>query len=372
MRWLSDFAHGRENNFNLLRLVAALLVIYAHSFPMVQGLSGHAPNWSGDWFFGLTGMDSGRLAVQVFFVVSGFLVAQSLTRRPALLEFFQARALRVLPGLTVAVLFCAFVVGPAFTKLPLHDYLLSGELRYFLSHNLTLRNDPTQFLPGVFVDQAYPRVVNGSLWTLPWEAAMYLSLAFLAATRLFRRRALVGALFLVVFLSFCYSREGHKSSLPYVAQALAFSTFFYLGVLAWLFRERVPMRHATLIGAVALFAVTIVFYKQFVVLRCLYAPLLAYCALGCALAPAGAIRGFNQAGDYSYGVYVYAFPLQQSLVHVLPGLSPMQLWLAATMAALLLAIPSWHLLEKPMLAFKRPSRDARPPAAATIAAQPAR
>src|SRR5437870_1760677 len=111
-RTLADWLAGRDNNFNLLRLTAASLVIYAHSHPFVQGfIDGREPDWRGDALHALTGLDSGRIAVQVFFIISGFLVAQSLTHRGSLKDFYRARALRILPGLWIAVPFCAFVIG---------------------------------------------------------------------------------------------------------------------------------------------------------------------------------------------------------------------------------------------------------------------
>jgi len=370
MRRLAQYASGRDNNFNLLRLCAAFMVIYAHSFPMVQGFVGRVPDWRGDWLYGLTGMDSGRIGVQIFFIVSGFLVAQSLSRRPSLVQFFQARALRILPGLIAAVLATAFVFGFAFSNLSLHDYLGSDLTRRFLALNLTLRSDPKQFLPGVFEANPYASVVNGSLWTLPWEMGMYVSLAFFAVIGAFQRRRTVLAIWAAMFATFCLNRAGILD-VPYLPLLAAFFSFFYLGVLLWLFRDRVPMGRGALVGGVAALAVTLALFKHSLIARDLYPILLAYTVIGLALVPAGPIRKFNRLGDYSYGVYVYAFPLQQSLMALFPEMAPLQLCAAGFFGVLLLAVPSWHLLEKPMLDLK-PGRRRAPEPAIALETQAAR
>jgi peptidoglycan/LPS O-acetylase OafA/YrhL len=355
MRHIGQLAHGRDNNFNLLRLVAACMVIYAHAHTIGQGFIGeHTPDWSGDFLFDLTGMDSGRIAVQIFFILSGFLVAQSVTRSATLKDYFRARALRLLPALVAAVLITVFVLGVIFTTLPAHQYLASGEVKRYLAVNLMLLNNPNgQFLPGVFETNPYHSVVNGSLWTLPWETLMYLSLAGASLLGLLKRRHLVAIGFAVVFTAFCLSREGRLPEVRFLPLAVAFTSFFYLGVLAFLYRGRIGLSARSLTAGLLLLALALVLFKHSVLARSAYPILLAYSVFGLALLPGGAIRGFNNVGDYSYGVYVYGFPVQQSLLALVPGLAVWQLCLYGLAVTLMLAVPSWHLLEKPMLAFKR-------------------
>lgn len=354
---IAHFAHGRDNNFNLLRLVAACMVIYAHAHTIAQGFIDRVPDWSGDVLYDLTGMDSGRIAVQVFFIMSGFLVAQSLSRSGSLKEFFVARALRLMPALVMSVLVCVFVLGAFFTTNPLSQYLFSGEVKHFLFYNVALMNNPPgQFLPGVFEHVPYDRVVNGSLWTLPWEALMYLTLAGLFAIGLLQRRLSVAIGFAVVFVTFCFSREGVLPEIKYFPLAVAFASFFFLGVLAWLYRDRIPMSGTSVAIAVLLLVAILFLFKSSVLVRSAYPIALAYSALGLALVPVGRIRAFNRLGDYSYGVYVYGFPLQQSLMALHPEYTALQVGFYGLGLVLLLAVPSWHLLEKPMLALKQRGR----------------
>ncbi|HZP13271.1 MAG TPA: acyltransferase [Nevskiaceae bacterium] len=354
---IAHLAYGRDNNFNLLRLVAACMVIYAHAHTIAQGFVDGIPNWSGDALYDLTGMDSGRIAVQVFFIMSGFLVAQSVTRSGSLKEFFIARALRLMPALIMAVLVCVFVIGLCFTTKSASQYLVSGEVKHFLFYNLALMNNPpAQFLPGVFEQLPYDHVVNGSLWTLPWEALMYVTLAGLFAIGLLQRRLAVAIGFAAVFVAFCFSRENLLPMVKYLPLAVAFTSFFFLGVLAWLYRDRISMSGTTVTIAVVLLLASLLLFKASVLVRSAYPFLLAYSALGVALVPGGAIRGFNRMGDYSYGVYVYGFPLQQSLMALHPEYTALQVGFYGLALVLLLAVPSWHLLEKPMLSLKKYGR----------------
>jgi len=354
---LADWLAGRDNNFNLLRLTAASMVIYAHSHPFVQGfIDGREPDWRGDALYALTGLDSGRIAVEVFRILSGFLVSQSLTHRASLVDFYRARALRVQPALWVAVLFCAFVIGPAFTTLPLHDYFRDGELRHFLAFNLTLRNDPSQHLPGLFAQNPYARVVNGSLWTLPWEVLMYVALATFGALGLLARRSFMLVATVAAYATFRVLVDAFSYSDWRVVYPLSFGSFFFFGTLLWLYRDRVRMDGTLLAAAFVALLVAMGTMPQHEAGRVLYVPLLAYVVIGLALVPGGFIRAYNRVGDYSYGIYIYGFAVQQTLIALFPKLGTYALTIASLLAVLIFAAPSWHLLEKRALALKNRAR----------------
>ena len=151
---------SKNNNFDLLRLFGAALVVYGHSYPLTGAA---APGFAAN--------PVGTIGVKIFFVVSGYLVAQSWVRDSHLVRFAVRRGLRIFPALTVVVLVSVFFLGPVFTSLPLDEYfphpLTSAYLR-----NIVLYI--SYALPGVFEHNTYPAAVNGSLWSLPAEFAMYL------------------------------------------------------------------------------------------------------------------------------------------------------------------------------------------------------
>src|SRR5438067_7133713 len=173
---------SRANNFDALRLIAALSVVFSHAFLIAEGSEANEP------FVWLTGNQCilGLVGVFVFFIISGYLVTESWCRSPAPGRFAMRRFLRIYPGLAVNIAVCAFVLGPLVTALPLQAYVAGPELREFLAKALTLDPGPLA-LPGVlFADTSVGLHINGSLWTLRYEAMMYLTVVVLGMARLLR------------------------------------------------------------------------------------------------------------------------------------------------------------------------------------------
>src|SRR5258708_15440634 len=172
----------RANNFDALRLIAALAVVFSHSFLIAEGSEANEP------FVWLTGIQCilGLVGVFVFFVTSGYLVTESWCRSPMPGWFALRRGLRIYPGLMVNVAICAFLLGPLVTSLPLSAYLAGPELGDFLVKTLTLKPGPLA-LPGVlFADNSVGLHINGSLWTLRYEVMMYLMIVILGMLRILR------------------------------------------------------------------------------------------------------------------------------------------------------------------------------------------
>ncbi len=182
---LIDVSAGRDNNFNLIRLLSATAVLFSHSFSLSTGAPDAEPLVS------LIGMTPASIAVDVFFLASGFLVTASLFRSESLVDYTLARVLRIFPGLLVMLALTVFVMGLALSTLSSQDYLLSAGVYRYFTKCATLHI--TYHLPGVFADNPYKAAVNGSLWTLPYEVRMYALLAggwaLLGLTRRHRTRA---------------------------------------------------------------------------------------------------------------------------------------------------------------------------------------
>ena len=142
---LIDAITGRDNNFNLIRILAALAVLLTHSFPLALGDAAQEPLRAS------LGMSLGMIAVDVFFITSGFLISASLMRQPSLLSFLWARVLRIFPGLLVMLLFSVFVLGAALSTLPLAEYLASSQTHAYLAQCATLVLGVSYTLPGVFL-----------------------------------------------------------------------------------------------------------------------------------------------------------------------------------------------------------------------------
>jgi len=344
---LGSLAHGRDNNFQFLRFVAAGVVVFFHCFALTDHWTDE-PLWrlTSDWNFG-------ALGVQIFFVISGFLVTMSWETRARLAPFVVARALRIYPGLIAATVFTLVVAG------------LSSPLAWssFLSERQTIDFtwraasgwDLRYELPGAFAANPFPRAVNGSLYTLPIELRLYIGVAIAGVIGLIARRGLFAAAIAAGIVATIVWPQWLPLA-PNDEGVRRVALLFALGALAWRFRDFVPI--SLLAGAVA---IALILASPWGIGRgILFAPLFVYAVLVLAYHPRLQWRGFNRAGDYSYGIYVYAFPIQQTLVERIPGIGPYPLFAAAMPLVVLVAIASWHGIEKPALGLKSPFESSRP------------
>jgi peptidoglycan/LPS O-acetylase OafA/YrhL len=239
---LGQRARGRDNNFNLVRLLAAGCVLVSHSWP----LSGTP----GEPFERFAGFSLGHFGVDIFFVVSGFLVTGSLFARRTLGAFVRARALRIFPALTVNAFGTALVIGPLVTALPLAAYFTSPlTWAYAVLNSTTWPWGVVWSLPGVFRGLPAGDAVNGALWSLPWELTMYAMLVVLGALAL-RTRPWLGArgvkvvvlgIALLATLGHGLNEGADLSRAFRVVQGLRLVALFFTGASLQLLRDRVPL-----------------------------------------------------------------------------------------------------------------------------------
>jgi peptidoglycan/LPS O-acetylase OafA/YrhL len=333
---------GRGNNLDLLRFCAASLVVLSHSYP----LSGHLadePLARATRIF-----DFASIAVIVFFAISGYLVARSYDRSRSLVAYARSRALRILPAYVAATLYAAFVIGPWATTLPLADYL--ADARTWIYVRETLLFVGIDRLPGVFVDNPYPLAINGSLWTLWLEVFCYAALAVAGALgalwRPWRALALAVALFALGELSPAFVAWMPRGD-AFLGPRLAGT--FVAGALAYAWRDRIPLSPWIALGALAIAAALL---GTRVEVYALYGAIV-YATLVLAYHPSLDVPGFRRFGDYSYGIYVYAYPTQQAIASALGPMPPLLLFGLAYPAIFALALASWHAIEAPALKFKR-------------------
>jgi len=205
-------------------VIAATSVLVSHAYPITQGPSAVEPlkNW--------IGISLGYVAVDVFFVVSGLLVAQSWERSGGVVKYTTARTLRIFPALVVMLLLTVTVLGPAVTVLPIWIYVSAPKTWSYLPHNLSLLKMQYS-LPGVFFDQPFGPSVNGALWTLFHEVGCYVVLAGLGCIGAFRRPRTfaVGAAVWIV-LCFVIRSAGVIPDESRVIQVLSLSPYFAIGV----------------------------------------------------------------------------------------------------------------------------------------------
>lgn len=340
---LGDVSSGRDNNLNLMRLVAAALVALSHSYLIVNGEGSSQP------LADLTGFTLGYHAVNIFFVVSGFLVIRSWHRSSSLTHFGAARAVRILPALIVCVVITALMVMPFASSLSLWAYFTSPQTLAYVPLTASLVT-PDAILPGVFETNPVPFEVNGSLWTLRYEIVCYAALAVLGMLGVFSSRLKMLAVFAVlsaplIVLSFMPTL---LADITPVQHLVRFGLCFGLGVLAHELRDTIPLHWS---GVVALLATAVATHGTALFPVSLYV-FVAYGSLWFAFIPEGSVRKFNQFGDISYGLYIYAFPVQQLLIFQLPALGPLELFVATLAITIPVATLSWLWIEQPMLTHK--------------------
>lgn len=335
---LGDFDGNRRNNFTVLRILFAWLVLYGHSFPITgKGIVDPLkPIFSGSIWIG-------ELAVAGFFAISGYLVTASFQRR-GLKDYVLSRILRIYPALILCVLLTVGVLGPLCSSMPLSDYVSHPQTRAYLG-NLTALF-PMEFrLPGVFADNTRP-AVNGSLWTLTLEISCYLVLAVFGVLGLLRSRTLinVSAICLLLF-SMAYFAD-----LPLVGRRDNWSgpaLYFLLGVVLYANRDRVPLSWPLALGAAVLCYAS--FGQDWFVY--VFAPAFVYLTFFIAYRTPH-LDVDERLGDPSYGIYIYAWPIQQILTMIFPGQGPYFNTAVASIIVFCLAFASWRLVEKPMLGWK--------------------
>lgn len=324
----------RANNFDFLRFVAALAVVGSHSVPLSYGTN----DWEPLFWLSRHQTSFGKTAVYVFFAMSGYLITASYQRRPEPGIFVRSRLLRLVPALIPALVGWALIVGPFLTALPPGQYFrdLPAYLPAYLG---VFFMSGTSFLPGMFEDNPFRLTVFGSLWTLFYEALMYVVVLVLGIAGILNRTVVTTLWVVSLLLSWRWVG----------GDAMDFATDFLGGATLWMWRDRVPMDGRLALAALAVCAAGCV--SGF---RLAFATAGAYAAVYLATSPRVRLPSVERFGDLSYGTYIYAFPVQQAAALALGAAATWYWNLAISLPIVLgLAWLSWHYVEKPALMLKR-------------------
>lgn len=343
---LGDVSNGRENNLNLIRLLAAIAVLFSHAWPITQGLGTPEPLQQA------TGRTLGTYAVLIFFSLSGFLIASSYCRTPIPSRFAMRRARRILPGLMVVLFLTAFVMGPFLTSHTPTEYFSDRETWVFVLRNAFMIGlEPD--LPGVFTNNPMP-VVAGSIWTLGYEVLCYAGLLMIGMLGLLQRCKVVFGIAAAFIVANIVSDPAQLH--PRIHHTLDLGLAFVFGVFCFTWRDRLALSPVLLIVLVGLAwsCLGTPFYEPVVVAA------LTYCVLMFGYWPSWQLPRLRSSADYSYGLYIYAFPIQGLVVHMLGPVSPAMNIAIALPVTIGFAAMSWHLIERPWLGLETSNRAIRP------------
>jgi peptidoglycan/LPS O-acetylase OafA/YrhL len=338
---LADYAGTGPDNTKLIRMILAVIIIFVHSYALLGIANTGNP---------LTNFvhNSGEDAVNTFFLISGFFIVSSYLGKDSLDDFIFARTARLIPALFVIVTVTVLLVGPCFTQMSPGEYFIDREtLKYWYKNVFLIHTEYD--LPGVFSNHIN-QALNGSLWTIRYEAKMYIMVAVLGSLGVFKSRHLIVAACLLYFSWYLAGlfRPDWFADFPEVFHRV--SLYFILGGLMRCYAHVIPLRW---MGLVILAGFHFLWGRNSSLAPLSLAVLMVYGTFCFAYLSTKGIGIYNRLGDYSYGTYLFAFPIQQMLIALHPGIHPITLFFSASLITISFAVLSWHYIEKPCMDYNK-------------------
>ncbi len=333
----------RQNNFDFLRLLFSSLVIFSHSFPLT-GNKEIISKITNDQ------IDFGSLSVNVFFIMSGYLIFNSLKYSKTIKNYIWKRGLRLFPALFVMLLISLFIITLVYTG---NNIFLQKDFYSYLPNNLFLYTNQ-YYIQGVFESNIFPKAINGSLWTLSYEFTMYLLI--LLFFPIWNNKKITLAIFLfcwIIGYSLCVFRPSFLKNLFLIINIdserfYRLATFFIAGSILTFFDLKRLNNISTKI-CITLILITSVYFNIYNITSYFLLPILII-TIGLSFSKTLSYIP-NKFGDISYGVYIYGFIVQQTLMNYF-NLSPYELAILSFAITYLLSYFSWKYVEKKMLAYK--------------------
>ena len=337
---------GRPTGFDYLRIILSIAIVCEHSVITSYGETAGAAVWQ------LPFRPVVGTLLPMFFALSGFLVAGSLFRTTTLVQFLGLRVIRIYPALAVEVLISALLIGPLLTTLPLKDYFTSPVFYLYL---VNITGHIHYLLPGLFENNPFPNTVNMQLWTVPFELACYITLSVLAVLGIKKFHWIAPAATVLLLLAYFVVRVIVKKQWALIAIAGGLPgqlliACFLSGVSLYLYKEKLPwsLSLCAISGVVTALLVGFIPFGDFIA-----APVAAYFTVSLGVTNPKKL-GVLKGADYSYGIYLYGFVIQQALVAAFPWAR--EWWiniLVCVPVAMGVAAVSWHFIEKPALNLRR-------------------
>ena len=335
----------KNNNFDFLRFLFALLVVISHAYP----LSGS--NETKQWIYKITNSQIvlAQIGLSGFFIISGYFIYQSLERSQNLKDYFRNRFLRLFPALFFVLLF-SVLLSP-FVYEGNIAFFKNKEVYTYLPNNLTLYGFQSG-IKGIFDSNPY-HAINGSLWTIRYEFTLYIALAALFFIKKKRevKIILLSVMFVFMFClyNFCLDKFGQSSLVGFLGvHVLNLGTFFMAGsLLAALKLESLKFKQIILCITIVILGFSIYFnlydlFKHIV---------LPFFVLLVGFTPIKLVKDFAKFGDPSYGIYIYSFPIQQSLVYFF-NLNIVNLIINSVLISIIFGYLSWYCIENKALKYK--------------------
>lgn len=346
----------RYNNLNFIRTLLAISVLYSHCYVIFYGTEHEVEPLM---ILSNDQLGIGTLAVNFFFLISGFLILMSWQNKPDFISFLKRRIARIFPGFIVASLLCLFLFAPLGTGdfyKPLGYWKL-----YFqsidwklISLNILQLIEPQP--PWTLKNAPISNSINAPMWTIRYEFICYLIVPLLGLLRITKIKYLILLMFLLIFGTFVYQTYAEvwfwdwKTDIPGIGQPnnyIRFGTYFLGGMSVYLFRENLIRSRWFLLVSVIVIVNSVFYFDSLVITLPIFG---SYILFHLAFARSYSLSSFSQWGDFSYGVYLFAWPIQQLVVLYFEQYLDIALMFILSLGAtLVLAYFSWHYVEKPFL-----------------------
>lgn len=342
-----------QNNFDFIRFVAASFVIIAHSFQLIGLVEPKSNSW----------MTLGYLGLAIFFITSGFLITKSWDQDRIIKLFIWKRFLRIIPGLIFASIIVTLIIGPIVTTFSLFDYFFNIQTYRFFFFSIFFpawNLIPFDNLPGVFINNPVSGLVNGPLWTLVYEAGMYLLVIIFGIIGILHKKIIMIPLIFISYVVLIIMRNYSNlvsvfipinliDFLPVVTPIIIFFCFFFTASLFYFYNKNNTYSIKIFLILTTVFIITsfTTTYQFFSIIT------LPYMILFIAHQKIPHLNNFGKYGDFSYGMYIFAFPIQQTIVLFFPGLNIIYYIAMCFLFTFPLAYISWNFIESKALSWKK-------------------
>jgi peptidoglycan/LPS O-acetylase OafA/YrhL len=351
IKTLGEIVNSKSNNFDLVRLIASLSVIYFHSF-MIQGVVGE------DKVNSFLSPDStGSIAVYSFFLISGILISKSAEAQKSAVIFTINRVMRIWPGLLFYILVAFTILIPLGSHISIMSLFKIPFINECIYSSILIIQAPCIGVPGLYENNHVTHMFDAPLWSLQVEIYCYCLILIYAVISRYkisntdnqRRNYSIYVLFiLAIFVFFVYNPPSDWHYLPPFIKEGGYSfypaVFFFVGMILYAYRDLIKIEYKAAIILVFL-------YLLFPTNKILLYISIVWVVLS--IAGSDHLRAWKPAHDYSYGVYIYGFTVQQAVASALPSADGFSNALISMPITLVFAAISWHLVEKPSLSLAK-------------------
>ena len=356
VKTLNDIYDRKNNSFDDMRFVLASLVLFVHSYALLYGESG-----AKDFFVKMTNYQLGlsTIAVYGFFILSGFFMIQSLESNSSFLKYTKNRVLRIIPAFWMSLGLFSFLIIPMIShQIDIFSFNKGSSLEFFIKAGTFHIFGYAWNITGAFPNNPMMDAINGSMWTLKHEIALYFILPLIVWLTYAKRNLLLivfSVFFLLALLNIttgfnlftipcCRAWVFASNEYPFF---IVFASYFFAGVIFYKFKDYILISKRFFLLFVFLFILSMFLGNMKIITLISLPYIILYF---------GSVyrkKIFSIKGDYSYGMYIYAFPIQQILVHFYKNdINAIQLFMMSFIITLFVSILSWHFFEKKILKMK--------------------